>query len=874
MKVKPDHEPDIRLFLDHFEPPEEEVQARHELLDHLIEILSERFGPGFDVEYVGIGRYAASIKQAPFEVAIVDVQSELGIASRDYASDLPDIYSPLAVARALTREGFRVRIDNHSLSRTTTARLPIAREYVHPQPDKIEDQEWHWFNRRGLIYPERLHIGYPVAFELILPGPAAVPLVHMLEEYSKLVPPFRDLVSISYIWCRSLGMNEISPTCLALLFVSFLQETAGMPGITFSTSSIADYDSKQYHLSKIGCKWAVHEISLGSDQWKDEIVALETDFSIQDSPEYTESDKSRLLRDFINFLGRTSKNSRAFIISVGTGKKISRDSAPYLGSTIKSLPNLLSKLADTPYASMQPPQLWKIHPLIVQDPFMYTHNHAEFVSCRTVDALAHNSRVAIGKIDSGCSLIEILGIETAGPASGLQRALTFQDEENSIKPHVRLARSATIRKVQDMVRQVYGKEYRVELFGSTSYGVDNPTSDLDLVILDANRMDGFSPSLDLTRLPPVYDVRALARALWRAGFENIFPIPSASVPIVKFRDPHTGLECDINVNDQLGFINTSMIRHYVSLQPVLIPLLRLIKRWAKGVGLNFPSKRPVSFSSYTLTLMTIAWFQSLGWLPNLQRDISTNSDSPADYFWIKNRKLERFRCDTRFKKAEDWERVNVGKAAGELFFEWLGFWGWKFDYAGTVACMRRGGIVPRKGKSTPQNPNPAASTSGQIELELLLLDDEQDETDEEVVLDESFDADWSRNFMCVADPFVVAKNCAGQIKKFIFTRFIHECRNTEGMLQLGISLESILSRDPPAWQNPPPRPKKVKKGKKKTKKDQDKQAQEKRVPTEKPKPRPRPEPSHSGVQGGSSNTTRNGRGRKRVAPPRIQANNS
>jgi hypothetical protein len=43
------------------------------------------------------------------------------------------------------------------------------------------------------------------------------------------------------------------------------------------------------------------------------------------------------------------------------------------------------------------------------------------------------------------------------------------------------------------------------------------------------------------------------------------------------------------------------------------------------------------------------------------------------------------------------------------------------------------------------------------------------------------------------------QNCAGQIKKLIFTRFIHECRNTEGMLRLGISLESILSREPPAW---------------------------------------------------------------------------
>ena len=33
--------------------------------------MDERFGPGFDIEYVGIGRYAADIKQAPLEVAIV-----------------------------------------------------------------------------------------------------------------------------------------------------------------------------------------------------------------------------------------------------------------------------------------------------------------------------------------------------------------------------------------------------------------------------------------------------------------------------------------------------------------------------------------------------------------------------------------------------------------------------------------------------------------------------------------------------------------------------------------------------------------------------------------------------------------------------------
>ena len=95
-----------------------------------------------------------------------------------------------------------------------------------PQTEDAENREWSTFNhipRRGLIYPERLRVEYPVAFDLILPGPATIPLVNMLEEYSKLVPAFRDLVSILYLWSHSLGMREISPTCLALLFVSFLQ---------------------------------------------------------------------------------------------------------------------------------------------------------------------------------------------------------------------------------------------------------------------------------------------------------------------------------------------------------------------------------------------------------------------------------------------------------------------------------------------------------------------------------------------------------------------------------------------------------------------------------------------------------------------------
>ena len=90
-----------------------------------------------------------------------------------------------------------------------------------------------------------------------------------------------------------------------------------------------------------------------------------------------------------------------------------------------------------------------------------------------------------------------------------------------VRPDVRQARSETVRKIQETVRQNYGTNYRVELFGSTSYGVDSPASDLDLVIMvrarfhphspsslnsdqDTYRMDGFPPSLDLNSLPRKY----------------------------------------------------------------------------------------------------------------------------------------------------------------------------------------------------------------------------------------------------------------------------------------------------------------------------------------------------------------------------------
>ena len=55
--------------------------------------------------------------------------------------------------------------------------------------------------------------------------------------------------------------------------------------------------------------------------------------------------------------------------------------------------------------------------------------------------------------------------------------MTFPDQR------VREKRRRTMAKVESSIQNHFGQGYRVEAFGSTQYGVDGPTSDLDLVVI-------------------------------------------------------------------------------------------------------------------------------------------------------------------------------------------------------------------------------------------------------------------------------------------------------------------------------------------------------------------------------------------------------
>lgn len=94
---------------------------------------------------------------------------------------------------------------------------------------------------------------------------------------------------------------------------------------------------------------------------------------------------------------------------------------------------------------------------------------------------------------------------------------------------------------------------QIEAFGSIRFGLATSTSDLDLVLLDPYRPNGFETDLEPT-LPELYDTKSVAKVLKSAGFRKVQPIPFSKVPIVKFEAKINGelIQADICTNERLG----------------------------------------------------------------------------------------------------------------------------------------------------------------------------------------------------------------------------------------------------------------------------------------------------------------------------------
>ncbi|TFK93391.1 hypothetical protein K466DRAFT_121017 [Polyporus arcularius HHB13444] len=274
---------------------------------------------------------------------------------------------------------------------------------------------------------------------------------------------------------------------------------------------------------------------------------------------------------------------------------------------------------------------------------------------------------------------------------------------------------------------------------------------------------GFLPQSRRSADLPIYDVKNIADVLKMAKYERVSFV-RATVPIVKFTDPETGLSCDVNVNNRLGCYNTLLFRRYCLLFPPLAPAIRKIKSWARHVGLNSPSTPgvPESFSSYALTLMVIAGLQRTGYLPNLQADSCKDKNT---VFWDVSKKGEHRKVAIQFGLGKGWSKSRQYDLA-DILRGWFRYWGFQHVYQSTttVVSIRDGGIV--SWSAATELPTGPALHGPNIRFY------------------------HPRAYkLVVLDPFL-PKNCTGRISSEILKKFQRACRKEYARLD-GMSYDEL-----------------------------------------------------------------------------------
>ena len=154
-------------------------------------------------------------------------------------------------------------------------------------------------------------------------------------------------------------------------------------------------------------------------------------------------------------------------------------------------------------------------------------------------------------------------------------------------------RQQVVEKLQFFIRkEPKYREAALQLFGSSANGFGFCNSDLDVCITFND--DTAKEELDQNAI--IYD---LARILKQSReFSEVFAIPTAKVPIVKFRDSDSNFDGDLSLFNTLALHNTNMLRTYSNIDP------RVRVSSLKHLHLNIQNHKIIT-KSKTVVIMTI-----------------------------------------------------------------------------------------------------------------------------------------------------------------------------------------------------------------------------------------------------------------------------
>ena len=226
------------------------------------------------------------------------------------------------------------------------------------------------------------------------------------------------------------------------------------------------------------------------------------------------------------------------------------------------------------------------------------------------------------------------------------------------------SRESLTKHLKSLLFRRFGKNAVVEAFGSSVTNLSIGTGDLDLCLSFKNK-------------PPQKVLRKLSGLFHEEGMENIQVIPKARIPIIKFKDPRSGLDVDISLDNRLAIHNSMMLKSYAQ-EERLQRLIQMVKYWASRRGINNAFEG--TLSSYAWTLLSIQHAQLVQppLAPNRQKDVDSNplsfkgttydvGYSDEHYATENNQSLASLLISffDRFATRWDWENMVVSVRSGE-----------------------------------------------------------------------------------------------------------------------------------------------------------------------------------------------------------------
>ncbi|KAK4467869.1 hypothetical protein MN116_008788 [Schistosoma mekongi] len=150
------------------------------------------------------------------------------------------------------------------------------------------------------------------------------------------------------------------------------------------------------------------------------------------------------------------------------------------------------------------------------------------------------------------------------------------------------------------------------IVGSSINGFGSHNSDMDMCLLVTSR--NLHQKNEAT-----FILSQLLPSLKKCRFLHNFRLIRAKIPIIKFHDRHSSVDCDLNVNNVIGVYNTHLLAMYAKVDWRVRPLGIFIKYWAQCLDIHDAQRGRLS--TYSLLLMLIHYLQvgcSPPVLPNLQ----------------------------------------------------------------------------------------------------------------------------------------------------------------------------------------------------------------------------------------------------------------